>query len=386
MKKLFVILAALALVWAFAVPASAVDWNFYGSARMATFYTSQDFGDQTTGPPPGGQDDDDGTQWDLQGNSRIGARVKGETVNGRIELGINDAVPGGGTVTSRLVYGTWNFGAGTLKVGKDYTPVSQFISTQTFAADLGLLGIGTYYGLRQGQIALSFNRLNIALVTNTEGDVSTAPSGVGNVNYDGPGTAIPGVASGGDPDAYIPKIEASWGMSFDAFSFNLMGGFQYYTIEDVVQPNGSTDDVDVTSWVVGGDAAFTFGPAYIRGAISYDQNGGNAGWYSLPGAWDGTDDMDDVNVLQAALVAGWKMSDTVSFEVGGGMANQDLDVAGFDDTTPWSVYGNATIQLAPGVFIIPEVGYFDWDESGAAGGGNDLGETLYIGAKWQIDF
>ena len=85
MKKLLVILAAVALVWAFAAPASAVDWNFYGSARMATFYTSDDFGDLET---TAGQDDDTGTQWDLQGNSRIGVRVKGEgSVSGRIELG-----------------------------------------------------------------------------------------------------------------------------------------------------------------------------------------------------------------------------------------------------------------------------------------------------------
>jgi hypothetical protein len=385
MKKLLVIIAVVAL---FAAPAAAVDWNFYGSARMATFYTSQDFGDnETAAGSPQSQDDDDGLDWDLQGNSRLGARVKGETVDGRIEFGINDSVPGGGTVTSRLVYGTWNFGAGTLKVGKDYTPVSQFISAQTFAADLGLLGIGTYYGFRQGQIALSFGNLNVAFVTQTQSDISTAPTGGANVNYDGPSFATPGTATGADNDSYIPKIEASWGMAMGAFDFGLMGGFAYYTIEDVesLQNPGSTDDVDVTSWVIGGNVGFSFGPAYIKGAVSYDQNGGNAGWYSQPGFWDGDDDMKDTNVLQAALVGGFKMSDMVAFEVGGGLADQDYDLKGVDNTTPWSVYGNATVQLAPGVWIIPEVGYFDWDSSGADDD-DDLGSTFYIGGKWQIDF
>ncbi len=43
-------------------------------------------------------------------------------------------------MSSRRIYGTWNFGAGRLKVGKDYTPVSQFVSAQAFDDDPGLIG------------------------------------------------------------------------------------------------------------------------------------------------------------------------------------------------------------------------------------------------------
>ncbi len=38
MKKLFIVFAVLCL----AAPAMAADWNFYGSARMATFYSIVD--------------------------------------------------------------------------------------------------------------------------------------------------------------------------------------------------------------------------------------------------------------------------------------------------------------------------------------------------------
>ncbi len=41
MKKFTILMAAIALV-CFSVPAMAVDWSFYGNARMATFYTSED--------------------------------------------------------------------------------------------------------------------------------------------------------------------------------------------------------------------------------------------------------------------------------------------------------------------------------------------------------
>ncbi|MGD8725403.1 MAG: hypothetical protein PVG00_15785, partial [Desulfobacterales bacterium] len=74
MKKIILIVAAVALL---ASPALAVDWNFYGSARMATFYVSRDYGDgegDLSGEGTrfnGTQDEDDNVNWELQGNSRL---------------------------------------------------------------------------------------------------------------------------------------------------------------------------------------------------------------------------------------------------------------------------------------------------------------------------
>jgi hypothetical protein len=400
MKKLLVIFAAVAFIWVFAGPASALDWNFYGSARMATFYVSDDLGDDEL---DNGDDDDDEFTWDLQGNSRIGATVKGENLSGRFEFGINDknldatsaasagklSSDGGGTVTSRRIFGVWDAGWGKIKVGKDYTPVSQFISGQVFGADNGLLGIGTFYGKRQGQIALEVGGFNIALVTQD----------TDNVPEDTAGNSLED--QNGDLDRYFPKIEASWGMAWDTFNFTLMGGFQYLTWEDVdsITDPGQSDDVDVTSWVFGGDAGITFGALYLKAAASYAQNADQAGWLSPAGGigiqtadgfWDGDDDMDDTDFLQLALVGGFKLSDMVTFEVGGGWTDIDTDASGFQDVNPWNIYGQAVIQLAPGVWIIPEVGYTDndvsVDEDEFGPNDDDLGSQFYIGAKWQIDF
>jgi hypothetical protein len=368
MKKLLVIIAVVAL---FAAPAAAVDWNFYGSARIATFYTSTDGGDlvlTTTG-----DDSDDGTRWEMQGNSRIGARVKGETVSGRVELSTYGLDGGDSSVGTRLLYGDWNFGAGSLRVGKSYSPTSQFISTQAFDGDLGLLGTGTFYGRRPAGLTLSFGGLSVALL-----DPATTND-----------LGVAGVGSTGDIDSYIPKIEAGWGMAFDAFNFNVMGGFQTYTIEYAPVFGGSTDDIDVTSWVVGADAGFSFGPAYVKGAISYSQNPSNYNAlvynYYAGAVWDGDDGTDDTDLLQAALVVGFKMSDMVAFEVGGGIADYSYDANGYYDTTPWALYANATVQLAPGVWIIPEVGYFDYDDYNLADNTDGI-SNLYLGAKWQLDF
>ncbi|MGD8338080.1 MAG: hypothetical protein PVJ29_13345, partial [Desulfobacterales bacterium] len=44
MKKLTIIALVVAITAVFAVTATANEWNLYGSARMATYYISEDLG------------------------------------------------------------------------------------------------------------------------------------------------------------------------------------------------------------------------------------------------------------------------------------------------------------------------------------------------------
>jgi hypothetical protein len=182
-------------------------------------------------------------------------------------------------------------------------------------------------------------------------------------------------------------------MAFDTWNFNLMAGGQYYSIEDVTSFTGSgTDDVEVTSWVIGGDIGWNFGPGYVKGAVSYGQNIGNAAW-GIPGArtsgqgglaqWDGDDDTNDTNTVMGAIVGGLKVSDMLSFEGGFGYRNDITDEGPERDTAPFAVYVQSVIALAPGVYVIPEVGYYDFDDNTA---GDDAGSLFYLGGKWQINF
>ena len=400
MKKFTILFAAIILV-CFAVPAMAVDWNFYGSARVNTWYVSRDFGD---GLNAAGTDTKDSeVRWGMNGqdNSRLGARVKHENVSGRIEIqlrGDSGGDPSSSITTeSRLVYGEWNFGAGKLLVGKAYTPMAQFISGEVFDEDLGLLGIGTMYGNRTAQIALTFGGFQIALIEPyTElipgleaGDFASTVL-IGTVGT----TPLLGVTpspDNGDVDSYIPKIEAKWGMAFDTWNFNIRGGWQYYSIEDVTYLDGSkTDDLDVTSYAIGADAGVNFGPGYVKGALSWSRNPAQAAWH-LPTArtsggsavWDGTDDIKDNDVFMGALVGGLKVSDMLSFEAGFGYRQDDLDVSGSEKDKAWELYAQSVIVLAPGVYVVPEVGYTDYMDNAAD---LDEGDAFWLGAKWQIDF
>jgi len=373
MKKLAILFAAIMLV-CFAVPAMAVDWNFYGSARMATYYVSDDLGQDNANGNDGYTD----TQWDFQGNSRIGANVKAEHIKGQFELGLKGSGAGDLDVGTRRLYGVWDFGAGKLKVGKDYTPVSQFISGQAFDGDLGLLGIGTMYGSRLGQVALSFGGFTVALITPDTSQI-TDPTVVA-----GPDTTT------GDVTRTFPKLEAGWGMAFDTWNFGVQGGVQTYEIKDAFSLTnpGDQNDIDVTSYELGATAGVNFGPAYVKASGAYGQNWSNANWartgYGTSVAyWDGDDDTDDTTSWMAALVAGLKVSDMLSFEGGFGYRVDDPDVNGADKQKQYGLYAQAVIVLAPGVYIIPEVGYFDFGDDFES---NDAGNRVYAGGKWQIDF
>ena len=408
MKKFTLLIAILALV-CFSIPAMAVDWNFYGNARMSTFYESRDFGD---GENDAGTDDEDqDLVWDLQANSRIGATIKAENINARFEFGVNES-----NVSSRRIFGEWNFGAGKLKVGKDYTPVTQFTSGQVFDTDLGLLGIGAFYGSRFGQVAFQFGGFQIALVNPTSGlldnmSVTTtalieaAPPIAGDPIVQIPSRVTTDV--NGDVDEVLPKFEASFGMGFDTWNFTVMGGYQYYSIEDVesLEDPGDEDDLDIHSFVVGGDVGFNFGPGYVKAGLSYGMNIGNAGW-SIPDGvndrpntyqgglaqWDGDDDTNNTYTFQGNLIAGLKISDMLSFEAGFGYRNDrtdegpDTDDTGLvsqKDTSPWALYLQSVIALAPGVYVIPEIGYYDLDNNDT---GDEAGSLFYLGGKWQINF
>jgi len=370
MKKFTILIAAIALV-CFSVPAMAADWNFYGSARMATYYVSDDLGDGTT---QAGNDGTQDLQWDFQGNSRIGANVKAENIKGQFELGLKGSNTGDVDAGTRRLYGVWDFGAGKLKVGKDYTPVSQFISGQAFDGDLGLLGIGTMYGSRIGQVALSFGGFTVALITPKSGQISTDA----------------GVASTGDVEEMLPKLEVGWGMAFDTWNFGLQGGAQTYEIKDVTSlKDGSKNDVDVTSYTIQATAGANFGALYVKGSVAMGQNWSDAQWgvtgYGNSVAyWDGDDDTKDTDSMMAALVAGFKLSDALSFEAGFGYRVDDPDLNGYDKQKQYGVYGQAVIVMAPGVYLIPEVGYFDKGDASATG--DDAGNRIYAGGKWQIDF
>ena len=151
-KKTAAIAATAGALTALALPVAA-ETNLYGSARLATFYN---FADEPTTGKTAGIDEH------MQGNATFGTNFKNGDVGGKFEIGLRDngtTVNGStttGLISTRLLYGTWNFGEGKLTVGQDYN--SYYLgSAQVHSDDNAFKGYGAQWDGRQPQIRVNLN-------------------------------------------------------------------------------------------------------------------------------------------------------------------------------------------------------------------------------------
>ena len=330
---------ALTMVTAFTMSALAADWNFYGSARISTFVTDKDGAAETFNES-------------LQGNSRIGANIKvSDELSGRFEYGASS-----GKANIRLLYGSWNFGAGELIVGQTYAPVWLSVSSQAYNGDNGLTGWGENYAGRAPQLQLKFGDLKIALLqTNTK--ISKAATLTANT------------------EGQFPAIQAKYRIDFKNVDLTVSGAYQTFEV----------NDFDIDSYMLAARIGITFGQAAIKASVF---NGTNVGNITTVDVNSGDDDkgyamvkangVTDVDALGYALAATYTLNEMVSFEAGLGYAEIEADTAASTKDDVVSYYVQAPLTLAPGVIIVPEVGVLDYKDN--------ADETVYYGAKWQINF
>jgi len=377
MKKLITVITVLVMV---APAAMAQEWSFSGSQRFATWYHYFDYGDRKVN----GQHNDDDIDWYFQGNSRLEAKVRTDKVTGHIELSLggstgNESSDGrDNDVRTRRAYGVWRFTENAwLKVGKDYSPVTELISSQWFDSDASLFGIGEFYGKRPGGLTIGIGGLELAFLTPSYGGGSD--SGVNGV-------------SGGDPDAYLPRLEASYKLLFESWFIKPSAGFQWYRVEETDLSN-LTGDLDVYSWVLGIATRWNIGPFFLGGQVSYGMNEGNVrSWYT---GWNppaassaylkNGNDLANVYTLQAEIIPSLIVTHYLTLEAGLGYRLDNADGAPGPSQQDglWVVYLNALITMAPGVYLCPEVGYYELMDDRA---GIEQGSFWYAGAKWQVDF
>jgi hypothetical protein len=386
MKKLLIIFAVLCL----AAPAMAADWNFYGSGRMTTFWSDVD-------PDTTGADSDLDLNHTIQTNARIGANVKvNDQIGGKFEYGTS-----GGNANLRLLYGTYTFGNGSqLLVGQSYTPTSgYFYSNSVFDDDGDLLGVGQFYVGRKPMVQWSMGGFKVALVQpNTEDELGKPFKAelieeiaddlgltdeeaedilgiIDEIDFDAAASA-----AGADLDVTLPKIEANYKFKSDMFFIDVFGGYQTYEIEFENQ----TWDVD--SYVVGLGGGVNFGAFFLNAGVHMGQNLGNYGAYNPVGIADdagytdtgGTLDNDGLGYL---AVLGFNASEMFTIEVGYGYEEAEVDNSN-DKQQATQYYLNSTINIAPGFFIVPEVGYIEKETDQNTATPN----TTYYGLKWQINF
>jgi hypothetical protein len=416
MRKLVVILAAAALVVAFTLPAMAQsEWSFYGNARMWTEYKTFDKANLSAGligaNPFSGIDDEDELTWELQSNSRVGASVKAGDIGGRFEYGTG--------VNVRRLYGTWNFGAGTLLVGQEYTPLFFPISDQCGlgGGDCGLIFWGTVYDGRNPELMLTMGGFKVALIDPNSSGLLTAGGASAGVTTVPSGTACPtGTFTVGDDgtfnycvggaespnfdvldvDQTLPKLEASYVFNLGPAALYIGGGYNTYDVEGRVAGTNEIRDESINAWVLTAATKMGFGPFYVNAQLSYAQNPGafsltQDNFLTQPAYDFASNNWEDVDSLFWAVVLGFKVSDMIKLEGGiGAIMNERYDPsAGNANLTHdvWAYYLQAAISPVKNVFIIPEVGYIDYGDLETDGAPDlDVGNASYFAIKWQINF
>ena len=170
---------------------------------------------------------------DLNGNARIGARIKvSDNLKARFEYGAKD-----GNANLRILWGEWNFGPGSLGVGQHYTPLAFPYSNQVYNiyemkdGDINMSIFGLLYGDRQAMIRLKFGTFQIAAVE---------PRELVYAYYTFDGTDASAMASQPNTETKLPNIQAKYRLDFDWGHLNLAGGLQSFEVVD----SGQSFDVD----------------------------------------------------------------------------------------------------------------------------------------------
>jgi hypothetical protein len=395
MKKVLIVLMAVAFLGAFAVPAMAADkaeYSFYMSARMTTISYDDDW---ESGRTPNAFDDRD-TVWGWDDNmNRWGFNVKAGNLSGRYEYRAD--------TESRIVWGEWDFGVGKLGIGKTYTPVNLFYSNQIGFDEINMLTYSVYTGA-DGMIRLRFQGIADVLDFDLAFVQPAYTGGVGGGGIvDGffaptNDAAVLGYLANDDLDITLPQIEARLLLNWGAFQAELNGGWVEYDYATAV--GGAEREYDIDAWMVGFGMKYSIGPFRFAGTIHTGDNTavlGHLGAEILQGGvgtcvpWynAANDNFVDTDRWGWMVLANFKLNDMISFEAGYGESELDYNdpdnVAGvpFDyEQDGW--YVQAVIAPTKGVLIIPEVGQVDYNNNPATN--LDFGDTFYWGAVWKINF
>jgi hypothetical protein len=381
MKKLIVILAVIAMVGAFTATAMA-DVSLYGSARFRTYYHSDDNG-------VAGADSDDDLEWKMGYLTRFGANFKSDKITGKFELdarapgdttvdpfGIerNSGASGLGQMRLRHLWGQYDFGAGKLMIGQNYplydAPVSGIAFYSGGLQKFG--GIG-YNVARTSQLRLTFGDLRVAFLP-----PDTSSSG-GATYYQ-------------ETNTTFPKIEVRYDMKMDAFAFNFIGGYQTWETEDYDQGTntGTRASEDISSYVLGVRGKANFGPAYAGLALTYRQNGGNYGAWTVSGKESAKIEnasVKDAEAIGVVAALGWKINDMFTLEGSYAMLNTEIKDTALNNEDDTVAYGLiAKITLAPGVIIQPELIFQDNKDVTNDGVTTEQGDSTIFGVWWLINF
>lgn len=370
MKKVLLTLIAVLM----AVPAFAIEVYNNGENAVDIYGTLRGYIGYGHGVDGVSDTTDDNFLYGIQGNSRIGVRLKVGNFSGQVELGAVEATlygrptgrptghPTGSNVGLRQAWGAYSFGnAGALLAGKTDTPTAMggFIS-DIMDTDGGLNGFGgSTTGSRRFQIQYNVAGLSIALIEN---DMAYGPG----VSY--------GYTDGGET---IPRLGLSY--TYKNPSLLVKVAATYSALNGTIKLNGTINaPVSDTRWAtvhafgvaLGLKPTFMDGKMWLSVLARYGMNeelygeaktvyNGGLMAHSSIGNYvgvqaDGT--VDNVQRAAVALELGYNVNDMIAVIVGGGYQHSMIDALTYD-VGSYAVFLQAPIKISGNFALIPQFTY-----------------------------
>lgn len=356
MKKVLLTLIAVLM----AVPAFAIEVYNNGENAVDIYGTLRGYIGYGHGVDGVSDTTDDNFLYGIQGNSRIGVRLKVGNFSGQVELGAVEATLYGRSTGShvglRQAWGAYSFGnAGALLAGKTDTPTAMggFIS-DIMDTDGGLNGFGgSTTGSRRFQIQYNVAGLSIALIEN---DMAYG-SGV-----------IDGYTDGGET---IPRLGLSY--TYKNPSLLVKVAATYSALNGTINaPVSDTRWATVHAFGValGLKPTFMDGKMWLSVLARYGMNeelygeaktvyNGGLMAHSSIGNYvgvqaDGT--VDNVQRAAVALELGYNVNDMIAVIVGGGYQHSMIDALTYD-VGSYAVFLQAPIKISGNFALIPQFTY-----------------------------
>lgn len=382
MKKVLLTLIAVLM----AVPAFAIEVYNNGENAVDIYGTLRGYIGYGHGVDGVSDTTDDNFLYGIQGNSRIGVRLKVGNFSGQVELGaVEDTLYGrrptdnSSTVSVglRQAWGAYSFGnAGALLAGKTDTPTAMggFIS-DIMDTDGGLNGFGgSTTGSRRFQIQYNVAGLSIALIEN---DMAYGPgvSGYtdgGETNSADDTNADNGVSYGyTDGGETIPRLGLSY--TYKNPSLLVKVAATYSALNGTINaPVSDTRWATVHAFGValGLKPTFMDGKMWLSVLARYGMNeelygeaktvynGGLMAHNSI-GDYVGVQADGTVGNVQRAAVAlelGYNVNDMIAVIVGGGYQHSMIDALTYD-VGSYAVFLQAPIKISGNFALIPQFTY-----------------------------
>lgn len=355
MKKVLLTLIAVLM----AVPAFAIEVYNNGENAVDIYGTLRGYIGYGHGVDGVSDTTDDNFLYGIQGNSRIGVRLKVGNFSGQVELGaVETTLYGRSTVDNvglRQAWGAYSFGnAGALLAGKTDTPTAMggFIS-DIMDTDGGLNGFGgSTTGSRRFQIQYNVAGLSIALIEN-------------DMAY---GSGVSGYTDGGET---IPRLGLSYTYKNPsllvkvAATYSALNGTINAPVSDTrwatvhafgvalgLKPTFMDGKMWLSVLARYGMNEELYGEAktvYNGGLMAHSSIGNHVGVQA-----DGT--VDNVQRAAVALELGYNVNDMIAVIVGGGYQHSMIDALTYD-VGSYAVFLQAPIKISGNFALIPQFTY-----------------------------